>query len=52
VRIGERTFVGANTVVRNNLFIDSSIIIGAGSVIVKSINNKGVFVGNPSRKIK
>ena len=52
VRIGERTFVGANTVVRNNLSIDSSIIIGAGSVIVKSINNKGVFVGNPSRKIK
>jgi UDP-N-acetylbacillosamine N-acetyltransferase len=52
VYIGERTFVGANTVVRNNLSIDSSIIIGAGSVIVKSINSKGVFAGNPIRKIK
>ncbi len=52
VRIGNHTFVGANTVIRNNLSIDSSIIIGAGSVIVKSINNKGVFAGNPTRKIK
>ncbi len=52
VKIGRSSFLGANTVVRNNVSIGSSIIIGAGSVIVKSIQEIGVFAGNPTRKIK
>jgi UDP-N-acetylbacillosamine N-acetyltransferase len=51
VRIGESTFVGANTVVRNNVSICSNVILGAGSVAVKSIEEKGIWVGNPLKKL-
>jgi len=52
VRIGEATFIGAHAVVRNNTTICSDVVLGAGSVVVKSIEEKGIWVGNPSKKIK
>lgn len=52
VSVGKGTFIGANTVVSNNTSICSDVILGAGSVVVKSIEDKGVWVGNPSIKIK
>ncbi len=52
VSVGEGSFLGANTVVVNNTSICSYTIIGAGSVVVKSIEDKGIWVGNPSKKIK
>ena len=52
VSIGEGSFIGANAVVRNNTSICSDVILGAGSVVVKSIEDKGIWVGNPSKKIK
>ena len=50
VRVGESAFIGANTVVRNNTSICSDVILGAGSVVVKSISDKGIWLGNPSKK--
>ncbi len=52
VQIGKLTFVGAHSVVRNNTLICEDVILGAGSVVVKSIVEKGIWVGNPSKKIK
>ncbi len=52
VRIGSDTFLGANSVVRNNTTICSNVVLGAGSVVVKSIEEKGIWAGNPSKKIK
>ena len=52
VRIGEATFIGAHSVVRNNTNICSDVVLGAGSVVVKSIEEKGIWVGNPSKNIK
>lgn len=51
VRIGKATFIGANSVVRNNATICSDVILGAGSVVVKSIEENGIWAGNPSKKI-
>lgn len=51
VYIGENSFIGANTVVKNNINICTDVTIGAGSVVVKSIIEKGIWVGNPLRKI-
>ena len=51
VSIGKKSFVGANTVVRQNISIASDVVVGAGSVVVKSIEEKGVWVGNPAKKI-
>ncbi len=50
VIIGSNSFIGANTVVKNNLKITNDILIGAGSVVVKSIEEKGIWFGNPSKK--
>lgn len=52
VRIGEGAFVGSNSVVKNNLTICNHIMLGAGSVVVKSILENGIWVGNPAKKIK
>lgn len=52
VSVGKATFIGANSVVKNNTSICSDVILGAGSVVVKSIEEKGIWAGNPSKKIK
>lgn len=52
VSVGEATFIGANSVIRNNTSICEYVILGAGSVVVKSIEEKGIWLGNPSKKIK
>lgn len=52
VKIGKKTFIGANSVIKNNLSISTDITIGSGSVVVKSIVEKGIWVGNPSKKIQ
>lgn len=50
--IGERIFIGSNTTIANNLNIASDTIIGAGSVVVKPIDEKGIYVGNPARRLR
>ena len=52
VMVEELTFIGANSTVINNISISREVILGGGSVTVKSINQKGIWVGNPSKKIK
>lgn len=51
VQVGKATFIGAKAVVRNNTAICSDVILGAGSVVVNSIEVKGIWVGNPLKKI-
>lgn len=51
VNIGERTFVGANSVVKQGVVIGKDVIIGAGSVIITNIPNGKKVVGNPGRII-
>jgi UDP-N-acetylbacillosamine N-acetyltransferase len=51
VHIEKNTFVGANSVVRQNISLTSDVVVGAGSVVVKSIKEKGIWVGNPAKKI-
>jgi len=52
VRIEELTFIGANAIVINNISISRDVILGAGSILAKSIDEKGIWFGNPSKKIK
>ena len=51
VHVGKKSFVGANTVVRQNTNITADVVVGAGSVVIKSIEEKGIWVGNPAKKI-
>lgn len=37
--------------IKNNIRIIDNCIIGAGAVVVKNIEEKGIYVGVPAKKI-
>lgn len=50
-KVEERVFIGSNTVVADKLSIVANTVIGAGSTVIKSITDSGIYVGSPARKI-
>ena len=52
VTVGSNCFIGSNTVVANNITICNDVVIAAGSQVLKSINQPGIYIGNPLRKIR
>ena len=48
----KNSFVGAKSVIRENITIGKNVIIGAGSVVVKDVPDNVKVVGNPARFIK
>jgi len=50
--IGEGCFIGTAAVLAPNIAIRSGSIVGANSFVNKSILEKGVYAGNPAKKIK
>ena len=51
VKIGNRVFVGAGSIVLPGVTIGDDAIIGAGSVVANDIPSGSVAVGNPARVI-
>lgn len=47
--VGDRVFIGSNSVVAQVLSISSDIVVGAGTVVVKSLADKGLYIGNPAK---
>lgn len=52
VVIGDEVFIGSGSIISNNVKIASNVVIGAGSLVIKDINEKGTFAGNPIKNIK
>lgn len=52
VNIGERCNIGINSTIIDNITIANDVQTGGGSVIIRTIKESGVYVGNPIRKIK
>lgn len=50
--IGDGVDIGCNTVIIGDISIGNNVIIGAGSVVIKSIVDHAVVAGNPSRVIR
>jgi acetyltransferase-like isoleucine patch superfamily enzyme len=49
--IADGVTIGSNaTILAVN--IGSGVVIGAGSVVTKDINEKGIYAGNPARKLR
>lgn len=49
--VGKGVFIGSNATVANHLNIIDSVVIGAGAVIIKDLDQTGIYVGNPLQKI-
>ncbi|AYO14027.1 N-acetyltransferase [Vibrio owensii] len=60
VTIGSDCFVGHGVMFANDLFKDGKpdvnicegVVIGAGSVVTKDITEKGIYAGNPAKKLR
>src|SRR5690606_3418643 len=52
VNIEELCIIGINATLIDNLTIISQTQIGAGTVVIKSIESKGLYVGNPAKFIR
>ena len=50
--IGDRVYFGTNSCVKEKIKITNDVTIGLNSGVVKNINENGVYVGTPSKKIK
>jgi maltose O-acetyltransferase len=48
VRIGNRVFIGAGSIIMPGVNIGNNVIIGAGSVVTKDIPDNSVYTGNPA----
>lgn len=52
VEIGDETWIGANAVILPGISIGKHCVVGAGSVVTKSIPSYSVVAGNPAKIIK
>ena len=51
VEIGDDVFIGVNSIILPGVKIGSNVIVGAGSVVSHDLNDRGVYVGSPARKV-
>lgn len=49
--IGNNVSIGSNSTILP-INICDNVVVGAGSVVTKDINEPGIYIGNPARKIK
>ena len=52
IQIGENIWFGARVTVRDGVNIANNVVVGACSLVSKSIPEAGVYVGTPAKKIK
>lgn len=46
--VGENCFIGSQSVLANAISICPDVVIGAGSLVRKSIDKEGIYSGNPA----
>lgn len=51
VRLGDRNFMGVNSVILQYKSIPDDVTVGASSVVLRNIKESGTYVGNPAKKI-
>ena len=52
VEIGNKVFIGMNTLIVNSVKIGDNAVIGAGSVVLKNIGDNEIWAGNPAKLIR
>ncbi len=52
VRIGKHSMIGAGATVIEGVTVSHDCLIGAGATVIHSIDEPGVYVGSPARRIR
>ena len=52
ITIGNDVYIGMNTMIFPGVTVGDNVVVGAGSVISKSLPSGAVYAGVPARKIK
>lgn len=52
VVVRECSWIGIGSVVKNNVYITKQVVVGAGSLVLKSIKTSGMYFGSPVRARK
>jgi len=52
VALGSNVLIGGGSFVNPNITICSDVVIGSGSVVIDDVNEAGVYVGSPVKRIK
>lgn len=52
IRVGDKCFIGMNSIILPNVKIGNNAVIGAGSIVTKNIPNNVIVAGNPAKIIK
>lgn len=52
VRVGKRCNIGINTTIIDGITIVDDVQTGGGTVVIKNIETKGLYVGNPLRFVR
>jgi len=50
--IGNNVYMGTNSTIKEKINVTDNVTIGLNSGITKDINQEGIYVGTPSKKIK
>ncbi|MDP2385475.1 MAG: acetyltransferase [Bacteroidota bacterium] len=51
-KISKKCIIGINATIIDNIEISEGIQVGAGCVVIKSLKEKGLYVGMPANRIK
>ncbi len=50
-KIGDECFIGSGSIVNQGVNIDNNVLVGSGSLVRKDINCKGIYIGNPLKRL-
>ena len=51
VSIGNNVFIGTGTIVLCNTHIGNNVVVGAGSIVTQNLQDNGVYVGAPAKRV-
>lgn len=52
VNIDNNSWIGAGSVVKQQVSVGENVIVGAGSIVIKNVEDNIIIVGNPAKNIK
>ncbi len=49
---GERVYIGTNAAVRQGIRICDDVTVGMGAMVIRDIDESGVYVGSPAKRLR